>query len=213
MSAAMTYAYPIMLDVRSARIVIVGGGTVACRKARSLLAAGASDITCVAPRFSSRLPPGIRRVCQEFRPHHLRGASLVFAATDSPQVNQSVVRESRRRRIPVNRADADAADSGDFTVPAVYRRGPLTIAVSAGGSPALAAAVRDDIARLLDPVWARMALALRGLRPRIRECSALNSRQRRRLLRDLAGPEALAILRQGGLKALRRWLGDRLPPL
>ena len=47
----MAHGYPILLDVTRARVVIVGGGRVAARKAKGLIDAGATDITVVAPDF------------------------------------------------------------------------------------------------------------------------------------------------------------------
>jgi precorrin-2 dehydrogenase/sirohydrochlorin ferrochelatase len=60
---------------------------------------------------------------------------------------------------------ADAPGEGDFTLPAVLRRGDLTVAVStAGGSPALAAAVRDRVAELLGGEWAETLAIVAALR-------------------------------------------------
>ena len=42
--------FPVSLRVGNERVLVVGGGAVALRKARSLLRSGAR-VTCVAPRF------------------------------------------------------------------------------------------------------------------------------------------------------------------
>ena len=52
----------------------------------------------------------------------------------------------RKQGILVCRADMDENDPGDFTTPAMLEQGPLVVTVSAGGSPALAARVRDELA-------------------------------------------------------------------
>jgi len=211
-STSVRHAYPLMLDLTDRLIVIVGGGAVALRKANGLLAAGAQRIHCVAPAFTPDLPPQVQRIQAEFQPAHLDGASLVFAATDSPQVNETVVREAHRRGLLVNRADSDDDHPGDFTTPAVWRSDAVTLAVSAAGSPALAAAIRDDIATRLDPLQLRMAQAMQTLRPLI-VASPLLPQLRRQVFLDLVRPEAMHALAQTGVQGLLAWLAQRHPNL
>jgi precorrin-2 dehydrogenase/sirohydrochlorin ferrochelatase len=206
----MSAAYPLLLDVTGRMIVIIGGGAVAARKARGLLEAGAGRIRCVAPEFCTELPTQIERVEQTYRPEHLDGAALVFAATDSPEINQAVVRDARTRNLLVNRADADEEEPGDFTAPAPLRRGMVTIAVSAG-SPALAALIRDRLNGLFDPRWQQMADAMRQLRPLVKS-AGLDIAARRRIFQELASEEALDAA-AGGSQAVREWLLGRHPEL
>src|SRR5688500_6322724 len=84
------FAYPLMLDVTHGLGGIVGGGAVAARKARGLLDAGASRVRCVAPEIDAQLPAPVERVTERYEPRHLDGAGLVFAATDSAEVNAAV---------------------------------------------------------------------------------------------------------------------------
>ncbi len=64
----MTQGYPILLDVADRRIVIVGGGAVAARKAAGLLAAGARRVRVISPKFDATMPQGIERIVGEFAP-------------------------------------------------------------------------------------------------------------------------------------------------
>lgn len=200
-----------MLDLSDRLVVIIGGGKVAARKAGGVLAAGALRLRVVAPRFAGEFPPAVERVAEAYRAEHLDGAGLVFAATDSTEVNDAVVAEARRRGIWASRADADEHEPGDFTTPALLRRGALTVAVSAAGAPALAAAVRDALAEQLDDAWVHLAAAMQSLRPIIRTAGLLPDR-RRQIFRDLSGEEALAAVAEGP-EALRAWLVSRYPEL
>jgi precorrin-2 dehydrogenase/sirohydrochlorin ferrochelatase len=199
-----------MLEVSDRLAVIIGGGAVAARKAAGLVEAGGTRIRAVAPTFDASLHPRVERVAEPYAPRHLDGAELVFAATDSPEVNERVVRDARARRLLVNRAD-EGESSGDFIVPASFRHGPITLAVAAG-SPALSAAIRKDLARYIDSRHMKMADAMQRLRPLVRD-SGLEPEARRRILRELAGEAALEALRQGGLEGLTAWLGARHPEL
>ncbi len=206
----MPHAYPLLLDVTDRLIVIVGGGSVAVRKAKGLLVAGATRINCVALNFDPDLPAGVHRITEAFAPRHLTGASLVFAATDRPDVNDSVVREAHRLGLLVNRADVDEDEPGDFTTPAVWRDSAVMITVSAAGSASLAAAIRDDLGNRINPTHLRLAEALRTLRPLIRS-SMEDPVRRRSALRDLASADAMNAMERGGLEALRQWLRSRYP--
>jgi siroheme synthase-like protein len=199
------YAYPLLLDVTQRLVVIIGGGAVAARKAAGVQSAGGKRIRCVALEFHPRMSPQVERITQSYRPDHLNGAALVFAATDQPAVNDAVVRDCRARGILVNRADADEAEPGDFVTPAKFAEGAIMVTVSAG-SPALSAAFRDSIAQSLDRRYIRMADAMQELRPMIRGTPGLSQARRAEIFRALAGGEALAELEAGGISALRSWL-------
>jgi precorrin-2 dehydrogenase / sirohydrochlorin ferrochelatase len=175
-----------MLDVTGRLVVIVGGGNVATRKAVGLLAAGVVNVRVISPTFHTDMPHGVQRITGKYESRHLDGAALVFAATDNAEVNATVVADARRRGILVNRADSD---EGDFSTPAVFREDAVTIAVSAGGSPAIAAKIRDGIARTLDRRWVELAVAMKKLRPLIMAAN-LPEEARRELFRELASEEA-----------------------
>src|SRR4051812_5301403 len=104
-----------MLDVTRRQTVVIGGGVVAKRKVAGLLDAGATRVRVVALEFQPDFakPGSIERIAAAYDPKYLDGAELVFATTDSPEVNEQVVRDSRSRGIWVNRAD-EGEPIGDF---------------------------------------------------------------------------------------------------
>jgi precorrin-2 dehydrogenase / sirohydrochlorin ferrochelatase len=208
----MSHGYPIFLDVSNRPAVIIGGGAVAARKASGLITAGAKQIKAVAPKFIRDFPAEVEKITASFAPEHLEGAALVFAATDSVAANDAVVAEARRRGLPVNRADSDEDDPADFVVPAVLRCGAITVAVSAAGSPALASAIRDQVAGFLGDDWINLADALRQLRPLIKS-AGLPIAKRREIFRALATPTAAQTLADGGISALGTWIRGQFPEL
>jgi precorrin-2 dehydrogenase/sirohydrochlorin ferrochelatase len=135
------------------RCLVVGGGPVAERKVAGLLEAGAR-LTVVSPAVTSRLADWaraerIRLIGRDYAASDLVGHSVVFVATDDGRVNADVARDARAAGVLVNAADDPA--HCDFILPAVLRRGELTVAVSTGGaSPALARTVRDELDAYLD---------------------------------------------------------------
>jgi precorrin-2 dehydrogenase/sirohydrochlorin ferrochelatase len=198
-----------MLDVTNRLVVIVGGGAVGVRKATGLLAARATRVRVVSLIFHAEMPDGVELVAAAYEPAHLDGAALVFAATDSPEMNAAIVRDARARGILVNRADADEADDSDFATPAVHRDGAVTITVSAAGSPAVAAKIRDEIKEDLDTRWIVLAEAMRTLRPAILSAD-FSPEARRELFRGLATEEAADVAVRDGEEGLRAWIELRI---
>ncbi|HEY6480802.1 MAG TPA: uroporphyrinogen-III C-methyltransferase [Streptosporangiaceae bacterium] len=140
-------AYPIALDISGKAVVVVGGGTVALRRARALAEAGAV-VTVIAPRVRPEFDElGVHVVPRGYRDGDLHGCWLAHAATDDPAVNAAVAAAAERDRIWCVRAD-DASASAAWT-PAVARHGDVTVAVTAGADPRRAAKLRAALALAL----------------------------------------------------------------
>lgn len=149
---ARTTGYPVTLtNVR--RAIVAGGGPVGERKVAGLLAAGIA-VTLVSPVVTGALDEQAKagrivwRV-REYRTGDLAEFDLAVAATGSREVNAAITREATTRGILCN--VVDRSDEGGFHLPAVLRRGDITIAVNSGGTdPARSAAVRNAIGAMLE---------------------------------------------------------------
>ncbi|HVM66228.1 MAG TPA: bifunctional precorrin-2 dehydrogenase/sirohydrochlorin ferrochelatase [Acidimicrobiales bacterium] len=163
----MALQYPVSLVVEGRPCLVVGGGAVARRKAEGLLACGAA-VTVVAPSVSAPLVALPVRVLR--RPYQRGEAAayrLVIAATGDPVVNQMVHDDAEAAGVWVNAADDPARCT--FTLPAIARQGPLTVAVSTGGgSPALASWLRDRLASELGEEYEVLLRLLSEARATIR---------------------------------------------
>ena len=148
-----TVFYPIFLDLDGKRCVVVGGGEVANRKARKLLQARA-EVVVISPEIKPELASVATEVRRRpYRGGDLKGAFLVFAATNRREVNAAVAQEAHERGIPVNVADKPI--EGDFALPSTLRRGQLQVAVSTGGaSPTLARRIRRELEDAFGFEWA-----------------------------------------------------------
>lgn len=160
-------AYPIVLEGTAVMAVVIGGGQVAARKARSLIDAGAR-VHVVAPVVADEIAQlaetgaELRITRASYSRDHLRDATLVIAATDDPTVNAMVAADARVAGRLVN--VVNRPELGDFITPAVHRCGDLAIAVSAGGVPSAAARIRDSIGRTIDARYATAVQELASLR-------------------------------------------------
>ena len=209
----MSFFYPLMLDVSNRLIVIVGGGLVGGRKARGLVDAGAGRIRVVSLEFTEPFPENVEMIHSPFEPAHLRDAGLVFACTDNRHVNDAVVREARRLGVLVNRADVDDDLAGDFSTPALYRDGSITIAVATSGVPGLATDIRDELAKYMQPGWVKLSDAMAKIRPIVKSQSHLSPGQRRDIFKTLASSEAMHTLEASDAFGLWNWLKLKYPEL
>lgn len=159
--------YPLLLDGDQVSALVVGGGTVACRKALALLDSGAT-VRVVAPDILPALRDAAarhRRLTLLARPYasgDIGLAVLVVAATNARSVNAQVAREAAALGRLVNVADQPS--EGNCATVAVHRAGALVIGVSAGGVPVAARRIRDAIAARFDGRYAAVLAALAALR-------------------------------------------------
>jgi precorrin-2 dehydrogenase len=148
--------------------LVVGGGRVAARKATSLLECGA-HVTVVAPLVCAeieRLPVTILR--REYEPREATHYRLVVTATGVAEVDRAVFEDGENAGLMVNAADNP--ESCRFFLPSLFRRGPVTVAVStAGTSPFLAVWLRRRIGEVVGPEFAEAASLLARARRALKE--------------------------------------------
>ncbi len=192
--------FPLFADLRSRRVVVVGGGAVARRKVEPLLESGAAVVLGAAELRDATLRqwvaegriawlPGV------FHERWLDGAWLVIAATDNADTNRAVVQAADARRILANVVDDTHASR--FHVPARVQRGPLQIAISSGGgAPMLARLVRERLEAQFDASFGLLAQFLAQRRTRIRARWPDTAQRRSAFARLLDGP-LQGLLRRG----------------
>lgn len=193
--------YPVYLDLRERRSVVVGGGRVAERKILSLLEAGA-DVAVVSPLLTRKLAElaaagKIGHRAREFEDRDITGAYLVVAATDSEEINRVIGRLCRKMQVLVN--VVAPPEESTFIVPSLVDRGELLIAVSTcGTSPALSKKIRreleDRYGREYDLFLQKMSLLRRRLVEEVRDEAS-----RREIFQALVDSDVLELLKQGKL--------------
>lgn len=186
----MSSYYPVFLDLKGRRCLVVGGGSVAERKTRMLLEHNAL-VTVISPALNQGLQQlaeqgAIQVVPRNFKSNDLRGAFLAIAATDDPITNAAVSDKGRKQRILINVVDDPKVS--DFIVPSIVRRGDITIAIStAGKSPALARKIRTELDAILPAQYARLLSLVSDVREELaqRQVSVDSERWQRSLKIDV----------------------------
>jgi precorrin-2 dehydrogenase/sirohydrochlorin ferrochelatase len=167
----MSSYYPIFLDLKGRRCVVVGGGSVAERKVGMLLEHQAS-VTVISPTLSRGLQHladqgAVQTITRNYQTGDLKGAFLVIVATGDPSINATVAGQARKQRALVNVVDDPKAS--DFIVPSMVRRGDITIAIStAGKSPALSRKIRSELEKNFGTEYASLALLINEVRSELK---------------------------------------------
>jgi precorrin-2 dehydrogenase/sirohydrochlorin ferrochelatase len=154
--------YPISVNLKGRICLVVGGGKVAERKIKTLLRHGAV-VRLVSPEATDALQALAEDGAIEWRRKvylsngtgAMDGVFLVMACTDNRAVNAEVTRNAQAQSLLV--LCADDPDAGNFVSAAQITRGDLVLTVSTGGgSPTLAAVLRERLEAEFGPEWAEL---------------------------------------------------------
>ena len=124
-----SFRFPLFIDLNNKKVVIVGGGTIALRRAEVLLSFGA-NVTIIAPECSA-VPAGATFLPQRYQQGDLAGACLAVAATNDRTVNEQVGKEASAAGIPVS--VADRKEESTFFFPAICAGSGLIAGVVSQG--------------------------------------------------------------------------------
>src|SRR3990172_5200661 len=165
--------YPIFIEAKGRRVLVIGGGHVGAEKVRGLLAAEA-DVTLVAPDLIDELREHaathrIEHLARVYQESDLDGGwEWVMVATDDGAINAEVAHAAKARGLWVNAADDPK--NCDFILPAVVRKGKIPLAAStSGASPALARRLREELDAYLTEDMPALADLLAELRAELRQ--------------------------------------------
>lgn len=201
--------YPILLHLQDKQVAVIGGGAVATRKIKHLLAARAR-VLVISPAATDEIQAWSGQGQVEFLPATYRRDMLkehmpllVIAATDDAIVNQIVAQDAQRIRALCNVVNDSAADS-DFSNMAVLDRAPLTIALSSNGaSPALTRRLKQQLERVIGAEYGILSEWLGELRQPLPD-QLQPPAARRALYQRILDSDILALLRADQPESARR---------
>lgn len=192
----MTSMYPVTLKLAGKFCTVVGGGSVAVRKVKSLLEQGA-EVTVISPVLDEELIAIQEQFVWRnsmYQDGMLKGSFLVIAATDSRDVNHAVYEWCEEHQVLVN--VVDSLQESSFTVNAMVQRGDFMLAVSTSGiSPAVSKKVREDLELQYGPEYGTMLEILEEAREEALR-TIKDASKRRRFLQSVASMELPELLKQ-----------------
>lgn len=183
--------FPIFIDIKQKKCLVVGGGKVALRKVETLLRYEACVFVVaeeICPEICEKLPSAQRReghVTEE----DIGESCLAIAATSSRETNHWISEICHRRNIPVN--VIDAPEECTFIFPAVVQKGDISIGINTGGkSPILSQQIRKTIEKDIPDYYAELADQLGNLREFVK--LHYNKEEDRRSILKCVAAEAFA---------------------
>jgi precorrin-2 dehydrogenase/sirohydrochlorin ferrochelatase len=204
--------FPIQLDIRGRLCLVVGGGRVGTRKAKSLIACG-GRVTVVSPTATAELrglaDAGVLTLLQrEYGRDDLLGMFLVMGATDDETLNRRIRSEAEHQKVLCN--IADRPEQCDFILPAVVQRGDLVVTVSTSGrSPALAKKLRQDLQVRFGDEYAVFLDLMGAIRKRLL-AEAHAPEAHKPIFERLVHSDILAWIREGRRNDIDRLLAEVL---
>lgn len=172
---------PLFFKLTEQQVLLVGGGSIALRKARLLCRSGA-QVTVVSHQICEELQTLLDQhqgtgIVGEYHTALLDGKMLVIAATDDEALNERVHFDAVDKNIPVNVVDSPKLCT--FVFPAIIDRSPVVIGVSSGGSaPVLARLLRARLETWIPKSYGQLASIAQHFRSRVKEkFSTVNHRR------------------------------------
>ena len=142
--------YPVFLDMKDRKVLVVGGGFVALQKIKTLLDSGAIVKVITKELIAEdikELPVSLE--IREYNENDMIGVSIVIAATNYHEVNTKIVEDSKKYKVLLNAVDDK--DNCDFILGAIVNKGDITVTIStAGKSPIVAKKIRDKVNEMLN---------------------------------------------------------------
>ena len=171
------------MELSKKSVLLIGGGEVAERKLDLLLKANAK-LTIVSPEFTEYIEDlfgknkNITPIHDNYKEEYMNNSfSFVIAATNNESLNEDIARQANHKGILVN--VVDKPDICDFIFPSILERGPITVAVSTGGSsPVLARLLRTKLETMIPGAYGRLAKIVSDNRIPVRK-KLINSKSNR----------------------------------
>ncbi len=202
----MTKLFPILVDIKDKKCVIIGGGTVAERKIKTLLKYGAK-ITLISPEINDNIKEivkkgEIKHIKAEYKKEYIKNAFLVIAATSNDKLNAQIAKDAKFLVNCVSGQYSLNSNGLLYNVPAILHKGDLTIAVSTE-FPALSRIIRDEISKFYGREFALYIKYLKKLRKEIQK-KIPDIKRRQTIFRKIASKKIVSILKQYGFKKAKK---------
>jgi precorrin-2 dehydrogenase/sirohydrochlorin ferrochelatase len=204
--------YPINLDIKNRRCLVVGGGAVGTRKVNTLLDCGAR-VTVVSPDPTPRLKElaaqgAIHLKQRPYRSDDVDQMFLVIGATDDERLNRQISNDAEQQNTLCN--IADRPEVCNFILPAIVRRGDLVITIStSGNSPALAKRLRLDLEKQFGNEYADFLRLMGAVREKLLR-QAHEPEAHKDLFNQLIDRDLVGLIKANNTKEINALLHDVL---
>jgi precorrin-2 dehydrogenase/sirohydrochlorin ferrochelatase len=204
--------YPVNLDIKKRKCLVVGGGRVGTRKVLTLLDCGAR-VTVVSPDAKEKLielanSGAITLEKRQYRETDLDGIFLVIGTTDDEELNHQISIAAEKHNMLCNIADRPKVCN--FILPSIVNRGDLTISISTSGkSPALAKKLRMELEEQFGNEYAELLRLMGAIREKLLK-QKHEPEAHKRLFEQLISRNLVEMIRDTRKKEIDSLLGEVL---
>lgn len=159
--------FPAFLKFDDKKILIIGGGNVACEKLNHLLDF-TKNITVIAKKFNEKMEDAIdkhllKAFKKEYELDDIKGYDIIIAAIDDIPLQEEIYNQTRMYNCLCNCVDLPTCS--DFIFPSYIKKGDLTLAIStAGTSPAVAKHLKMYLSKLIPDSIVEFLITMKGYR-------------------------------------------------
>jgi len=202
------------MELSKQSVLLIGGGEVAERKLDLLLKAHAK-VTIVSPEFTDYIEElivnnkNITSILDDYKKEYMKNSfSFVIAATNNETLNENIAKQANTQGILVN--VVDKPNICDFIFPSILERGPITVAVSTGGSsPVLARLLRTKLETMIPGAYGRLAKIISDNRIPVRK-KLINSQSNRIFWEDMLNGKFVELVLSGQDDAAVKYLNQEI---
>lgn len=196
----MTSFYPIHLNIKGRKCLIIGGGKTAERKIITLLRYG-GKVVVISPKATEKIIHLSQKdkILWHERPYRisdLNHAFLVISATDSERLNKEIGKQAKKRGILIN--VVDSPEDCDFISPSLVERGHLRLSISTGGlAPLLSKRIRQDLEKKFGNEYRQYTQLIAKVRRAILKSKKFSEKEKRKKLDRLLSSNIIGKLKKG----------------
>jgi precorrin-2 dehydrogenase / sirohydrochlorin ferrochelatase len=200
--------FPLVLDVKSWSVLVIGGDEEAAEKTQRLLESGAR-VTIISPTLNDALKQLAASAKVIHRGRHLRDTDLeqIILVLNTIRGDRDFAKMlyGKAREKGFLLWSVDYPEASSVTMPAVVASGHARVAISTSGvAPALSGFMKEDLERILDAEFASFVEWLGQLREQAK-AEEPDAEKRRALLREAL--DGFRLL--GKVQYPKVWLDER----
>lgn len=128
--------FPLFVDIKDKKIIVIGGGIIATRRIKTLLTFGAC-IQVIAPKITKELQLLFTNRMIEWFPRRYKDgdchtAYMILSCTDDREVNHTIYLEAKEQKCYCN--ISDCKEECNFFFPGIATQGEIVVGVTASGT-------------------------------------------------------------------------------
>lgn len=153
----------IALNIKDRPVTIIGGGSVALRKFKTLISEGAKVKVVAKDFIDGFMDQGAELIKDIYKKEYIEGAYLIFIASDDEELNARIEADAKTLGVLYNRCDKSS--TSDFISINMKKIGGIDVLIStAGRLPDLNKTIMDDLKKYeaYDDEYLDLAFKLRS---------------------------------------------------